>query len=969
MLNQILNFIEGQYVYCPRCLHRLPIRSQVKQDVPCEECHFTIPLAYIRGCKDAPPVFVQLFGLTEAGKTMFLDMLRLHLYDMDRAWGAAGFYAQPITQLDVEHKNVLQAERVEGVLPGSTPKRDRDQNEVYIMSLKHMVRWGSRFLVVMDHAGEQFGRLVIDVAEIPFLQHTPVTIMLLSLPDLLRDKMRVDNLVNSYITSLEERRVNFARERRQLIIVFSKADIIPDLAPELRDYLSQDTVYESLKGNFTLSEAELDAYMQQMEVISHATRLWVEKSVQGGAAMLHMLDDRGIDTRFTVMSATGHPLSTDGNRLAPSPRRVLDPFFWLLEYYKRLGPQNIVQARWSTILATFLPGLRLASSLVLLILLFCCALGGGIYAFQFSQGSSAFTGLSLSLVLLCICSLVQQRLTDKHDPVLRGLLRVAIPAFFLACVALQTIPTVQQALSQIMLYQLLGISIIGTALFSCFQPAARVTAQSRVTLATIVGSAALLQYVYGAQQQLPSLPYLQTGISASTYSAINTTLVVILFCVAVLVLLLSTPERIWFDRVALGMVALVYGAFQLVYGTQEINDAFSSAGPLFQSRDNIAIINNIIIFVVAIVLPISLFILHRFARIDRLPLLILALVCAGMLNFLGDGVALPYGPYSTFTLTWTIADLLSSTQIVIYGLIIAGVLMLIRWLFTRFSGTFTFWDHVMLFFTALVCAQLQVFPWESSVLLTQTPELQATFSTLNNSIAGSLTWLMLAGSIGVLALLLLPLARQITQIERVATLISERASWLVHVPVWFEHMLIASTASGCALLIGLYGLTDPTPAILYAIGGIGITWYQIAALLFVILAIISIGRLTRPLTRSDRFLLLMNIVLCTVFYVAKGVPQIPLSSVLQNWDEGAYNSQLPNLLFGMLLAGMALIFLWWSTNQKRSGDRRLLQIIFVLALTSSVLQLWVSSLFFTLLALLALIMGVVIAALSTSSML
>ena len=142
MLNQILDFIEGQYVYCPRCLKRLPIRSQINQDVPCEECGFMIPRAYISGCKNAPPVFVQLFGLTGAGKTMFLDMLRLHLYDMDQAWGATGFYAQPITQLDLEHKETLQRERAEGILPGSTPKRERNQNEVYIMSLNRMARWG-----------------------------------------------------------------------------------------------------------------------------------------------------------------------------------------------------------------------------------------------------------------------------------------------------------------------------------------------------------------------------------------------------------------------------------------------------------------------------------------------------------------------------------------------------------------------------------------------------------------------------------------------------------------------------------------------------------------------------------------------------------------------------------------------------------------------------------------------------------
>ena len=190
----------------------------------------------------------------------------------------------------------------------------------------------------MDHAGEQFGKLVVDVKEIPFLQHTPVTILLLSLPDLTRDKKRVDNLINSYITSLEENRVNFAKERRQLIIVFSKADLIPDLSSELNDYLSRDTIYMSLSNpqqTTVFGEAEVDSYLKWMMYISDRIRQWVREKVPSGPALLHMLDDKGIATRFTVMSATGHPLSGGGSTLAPTPRRVLDPFFWVLEYYKQ----------------------------------------------------------------------------------------------------------------------------------------------------------------------------------------------------------------------------------------------------------------------------------------------------------------------------------------------------------------------------------------------------------------------------------------------------------------------------------------------------------------------------------------------------------------------------------------------------------------------------------------------------------
>jgi hypothetical protein len=328
----------GTDIQCPRCLKSFRAPSNVDKELPCKVCKFVIPFAYLRDYKQTPPVFIQLVGLTAAGKTTFLDMLRLHLYDMDQVWRDSGFYAQPITQLDMDHKVTLLTEREKGIMPGSTPKRDRDQNEVYIMSLKHMVRWNSRFLVLMDHSGEQFVELDIKVEEIPFLQHTPVAIVLLSLSDLAREGKRVNDLVTSYITTLEKKGVNFARERRHLIIVLSKADIISNLAPELNDYLSKDTIYMALHNpqqNLKLGETELDNYLQWMAYISDRTSQWIRKNVLSGPAMLHMLEDRGISIHFTVMSATGHPISGDKNTLVPTPRRVLDPLFWVLEYYKQ----------------------------------------------------------------------------------------------------------------------------------------------------------------------------------------------------------------------------------------------------------------------------------------------------------------------------------------------------------------------------------------------------------------------------------------------------------------------------------------------------------------------------------------------------------------------------------------------------------------------------------------------------------
>lgn len=955
----------GTEIQCPRCLGRVRVPANVEKVLICKECKFAIPFAYVRDFKQTPSVFVQLFGLPAAGKTTFLDMLRLHLYDLDRAWGAAGFYAQPITQLDMDHRAILMNERAQGIMPGSTPKRDRNQNEVYIMSLVHMVRWGSRFLVLMDHSGEFFGRLIIDVEEIPFLQHTPVTILLLSLPDLLREGKTVDALATSYITSLELSGVDFAKERRQLIVVFSKADLITNLPPELRDYLGRDTTYLSLKNqrrNFKISEAEIDNYILQMSTMSDVIRKWVGTQIRGGAAMLNMLDDKGIVTRFTVMSATGHPLSGGGKALEPTPRRVLDPFFWVLEYYKHLGSQDVVRANLNTILATFSPALRTAGSLVLLVALFLCAFGGSLYVFHLSQGSSEFVGFCLALLLLFVCTVVNQR-ASKPTPIARSVLDTTRLALFLSCVALQTLPAVQQVFSQLMLYQFLSIFILGTAVFSCFQPAARLAAQSRVTLAAIVGSGALLLYNYRIQTGLQSLPFL----SPDAYTVLNNILIWTLVAGAVLVLLLSAEKRTWLDWTILFVAAPIYGIFQFVYGPQELFQVFSYRNAPFLSPDNVVFVDRILVVIVAIVLPISLFFLYRFARLSRLPLLVLALVSSGMLNFLGSGVELPILPVTLPALTSPVGDLLSPDRIVVYGLVAATLLVGIRILFARFPANFAFWDYVVLFLAAVVCAQLQTFPWGSPAPLGNMPAFLAALFVVNRIVASCLTLLVFIGSVIALATLLLPLARRFKQVEQIVEAVSKHAAWLSHLPLWLERVMAFGTAAGCALLAGLYGQVGPFSLQIFAGGGVSITVSQIVALLYAILALIALGRLMRPFTRGDRFLLLMNIVFCTAFYFVRAAPPIPLSFVLPGWDEGAYYSEVPNLLFACLLICIALISFWWSARCKFSGDRRLLQVLFSFALTGGLLQLVAPSLFFTLLALLALLMGVVVASIATSS--
>jgi hypothetical protein len=187
----------------------------------------------------------------------------------------------------------------------------------------------------MDHPGEYFHGLNIPMEQTPFLRYTPVTILLLSRSDMEKEGKRMEDLVNSYVTSLEMIGVNFAQERRKVIIVFNKADLIANLPQPLYDYLMSDTIYMSLRARSQpprMDKAALAAYIIRMQQISDMIANWVAQE-PGGWTLLNMLRSKGIDVKFTIMSATGHELSGQANLIEPSPRRVLDPFFWVLEFY------------------------------------------------------------------------------------------------------------------------------------------------------------------------------------------------------------------------------------------------------------------------------------------------------------------------------------------------------------------------------------------------------------------------------------------------------------------------------------------------------------------------------------------------------------------------------------------------------------------------------------------------------------
>lgn len=327
----MFNFFNRKRIVCPRCLESIPVK---KDAGACPRCHYPIPIGYLQNYEYAPPIFIQVFGWTAHGKTMFLDVLRLILLDMSAVWSA--YIHEPLTRLDLEHQRALRTDRQQGNPPGSTPKKDRDQNEVYIMLLKNMERWQSRMLVVMDHAGERFETFdQVPVQEIPYLLNTPTTIMLISLPDMEREGRgeSMDQLLHIYLETMRKNNVDFKKMYRKLVIVFTKADLIKDLPANLRYYLMDDDTWQFVTyptQALPLNPQSLAEYLERMGRVSDEIRNWIQTLV-GGTNLVRLIESYNIDARYSLISATGQDLEISGGANIV-PRRVLDPFFWALEF-------------------------------------------------------------------------------------------------------------------------------------------------------------------------------------------------------------------------------------------------------------------------------------------------------------------------------------------------------------------------------------------------------------------------------------------------------------------------------------------------------------------------------------------------------------------------------------------------------------------------------------------------------------
>lgn len=327
----MFDFLFPERVICPYCLAEIRGGKNLKQ---CPNCKGSLPVLYRTSYKEHSPFFVQVFGWSRVGKTVYLQALTLMLVRMAKVWPRfAHSAATDITQKLEQNVNEYLGK---GTLPPATPMGLQD---AYVMVLNNMPRWGGRTLVTRDCAGEIFDNLEVPVEQAPYLLNVPTAFMFLSLHDLPNAGGRsINMLMNNYLNTLLNKGVNFKKENRSIVVVLTKGDIIPNLPMNLRQYLQSDPLWAAV--NNANSSEQMDAikmaeYLEIMTRVDKTIRDWIQRDAPG-KTFVRLAEDNNVELRFCIISSTGAAVD-DSNSLPASlePRRVLDPYFWALELQSR----------------------------------------------------------------------------------------------------------------------------------------------------------------------------------------------------------------------------------------------------------------------------------------------------------------------------------------------------------------------------------------------------------------------------------------------------------------------------------------------------------------------------------------------------------------------------------------------------------------------------------------------------------
>ncbi len=314
----------------------------------CGHCRLPISRDLRQALEKTEPLIIQTFGSSQHGKTTYLCALTMTIVRMGRLWSS--YACRALSERSRRRLLEVGSYLKTGALP---PPRTNDGDEPTVLLLRQLGWYGDRLMIYGDAPGEAFDSVYVEPRRVPFLKHASVTFLIASLCDFEEssDGRSIDMLIDSLVASLEHQGVDLCARRRCAVVVLTKGDTVLDLPLSLRRRLVRDPLWLALRGEDPEARGSRDnraqdlgsrserwlpneeRYLDGMCETDEELRRWVSSRCEQGSNLLQIAEDNGITLRFSLVSATGsEPDENNFLTHAWSPRRVIDPLLWALDF-------------------------------------------------------------------------------------------------------------------------------------------------------------------------------------------------------------------------------------------------------------------------------------------------------------------------------------------------------------------------------------------------------------------------------------------------------------------------------------------------------------------------------------------------------------------------------------------------------------------------------------------------------------
>ncbi|RKZ92604.1 MAG: hypothetical protein DRR19_03700 [Candidatus Parabeggiatoa sp. nov. 1] len=308
---------------CPFCLSNVKFQKE-KQGYFCPKCKEIVSAKYVSDYRRFPPVVLSTIGFRGHGKTVYLASLFHALRRMDLPTHWPDFYTMALSDesLDTLDENAKILES--GYLPDSTPKNFPKPTIVQVGKIPFQP---DSTLLCYDTGGESFEKGSQIGKYASFVSHSQTVLFLLSIPDLRKTTNNIvsemERLLTVYINGVSE--LGGDTRQQHIVVVYTKADewvqSLSSRYQDLKEYLALGTI-EGLSDHKN--------YRRRLYKISQRLQELTNQHLKAGN-FVSTAKAKFASLRFSIISALGS--SPVGGELSAqiTPRRVLDPLFWIME--------------------------------------------------------------------------------------------------------------------------------------------------------------------------------------------------------------------------------------------------------------------------------------------------------------------------------------------------------------------------------------------------------------------------------------------------------------------------------------------------------------------------------------------------------------------------------------------------------------------------------------------------------------